>query len=191
MTIETRTGGKILDFDLESRPLHFWYDGKCTAEITCAAWAWIDHPHDVQVEALTTDPESAYPMLERFVEAYNEADMVVGHNIRDFDLPLLNAAMIELDLPLLKTKLTHDTKNDFVKRRDLGISQEALGQMMLGTNEKHHLTQGDWREANRLTPAGVASTKERAIRDVQQNMHMYAELRSRGLLKAPRLWSSR
>jgi hypothetical protein len=32
---------RVLDFDIENRPLSYWYDGKSTAEITAIAWWWI------------------------------------------------------------------------------------------------------------------------------------------------------
>jgi hypothetical protein len=153
---------KVLDFDIENRPLSYWYDGKATAEVT------------------------AEYMLKNFKLAYDTADMVTGHYIRKHDLPIINGALMEYDLPLLGPKWTHDTKLDLPKRDGLSMSQEALGAMYGLEAPKHHMTQNDWREANRLTPEGFEKTRERVVSDVIQHKELYQRLRP--ILKPPKLW---
>ena len=48
----------------------------------------------------------------------------------------------------------------------------------------------DWRRANRLEPAGIALAVDRAVGDVSQNMQMHEELRRRGMLTPPKLWTA-
>ena len=128
-------------------------------------------------------------MLRKFKRAWDEADMVVGHYIRNYDLGQLNGALIEQGLDTFDEKLSHDTKNDLVKHWGMSKSQENLCAMLGIDAPKIHMNVALWREANRLTPAGRALTAERAIGDVIQNMELYAVLDERNLLTPPKLWN--
>lgn len=177
---------RILDFDLENRPLSYWYDGQTTAEITAIAAGY--EPDNIQCRAIGPVRGGYEEMLLWFVARYNAADVVTGHYIRRHDLPIINGALLEAGLKPLKPKLTIDTKEDLIKRKDLSASQEALASMLGLPEPKRHMTQGDWREANRLTPAGVAKTKERVIGDVVQHMALREALVEIGALGAPKVW---
>jgi hypothetical protein len=175
---------KILHFDIENRPLSYWAD-RPSAEVTAIAWSWSDSDTvDVYLLGITTP---AY-MLRTFTHYYNEADIVTGHYIRKHDLPILNGALIDFELGALKPKLTSDTKLDMVKKGDLPASQEALCGYFNIPAEKVHMTQADWREANRLTGRGLEKTKKRVVGDVLQHKLMRAEMIKRGLLKEPKMW---
>jgi len=52
------------------------------------------------------------------------------------------------------------------------------------------MSQADWREANRLTPAGIEKTRKRVMGDVVQHMALRRELLKRQWLRAPTLWTS-
>lgn len=186
---------KILDFDIENRPLSYWFGDVTTGEMTAIAWSWCD-VENVEVRALG-DREPHKPtvtmrgMLDPFLAAYEEAHIVTGHYIRAHDLPILNAMLIEEGLPPLESKLTHDTKLDLVKIKHMPASQEALGAMLGIAAPKVGMTQKKWREANRLTPAGIALTKERVVGDVVQHILLREKLIELGLLRAPRRWDAR
>jgi hypothetical protein len=45
-----------------------------------------------------------------------------------------------------------------------------------------------WREANRLTPAGLKLTEQRVTGDVLQHMALRDALVDRGLLSEPKVW---
>jgi hypothetical protein len=177
----------ILDFDLENRPLSYWYGDVTTGEITAVAWSFND-PKKIEVRALGEDDPKA--MLEEFVEAYNKADIVTGHYIRMHDLPLLNAGLLELGLPPLKNKMSHDTKLDLIRLRHLPASQEALGAMLGIDSPKIGMDQKKWREANRLTAEGIALTKKRVVGDVKQHIELRTRMLELGLLRPPRMWYS-
>jgi hypothetical protein len=181
---------RVLDFDIENRPLSYWYNGECTAEVTAIAWSWLDE-EVVYVHALDPPPEhekSLVNMLVAFVKAYDQADVVTGHYIRKHDLPILNGACLEVGLPVLKSKLTSDTKLDGVKAGALSMSQESLDDMLRHADDKHHMTQARWRKANRLSPDGIAETVKRVHADVVQHKLMRAAMLERGLLKSPTIW---
>jgi len=127
-------------------------------------------------------------MLRAFRVLYDEADVVTCHYIRAHDLPFLNGAMLEHGLPTLDAKMCQDTKIDLVRSRYLSKSQESIAGVLDIPADKKHMTQPEWREANRLTKKGLALTRERVIGDVVQHIGMRAEMLKRGLLRPPRVW---
>lgn len=178
---------RILDFDIENRPLSYWYDGRCTAEITAIAWRWVGVTNEA-TRCYLLGSHTAVEMLGAFREAYREADMVTGHYIRRHDLPIVNGALIEHGLEPLDSILTSDTKLDLVRFSDLPQSQEALGAMLSLEHPKVGMSQSDWRDGNRLTPTGILRTRNRVVGDVEQHVELRAALLERGLLGAPRWW---
>ena len=118
---------RILDFDCEARPLHWIGGDYVSKEITAIAWAWVGEGTAPAYLLGETDP---IEMLQRFVEAYNHADLVTGHYIRGYDLPLVSGALTEYQLPPLGKKLSQDTKIDLVRMSGLSKSQESLGSML-------------------------------------------------------------
>jgi hypothetical protein len=198
-----KAAARILDFDVECRPLS-WYGGDwVTKEVTAIAWGWVSPSDPAKVsgrvecrllgagmfEKFTLDYQLEQ-MLYEFGEAYERADIVTGHFIRGFDLPLLNGACLELGLPPLESKLTHDTKGDLVRFSGLSKSQENLGAMLGLRHPKVGMDQASWRSANRLTPEGIERTKKRVMGDVRQHVEMRAALLDRGMLGPPRPWSA-
>jgi len=174
---------KVLSFDIENRPLSYWYDGNCTAEVTAIAAGW-HHSNKVYCWALGED--DPLTMMEEFLDLYDDADIVTGHYIRKHDLPILNGAAMEMGLIPLKPKLTVDTRLDLTRVGGLAASQEALSAMLELDNPKHHMTQSAWRQANRLEPEGVSLTKKRVISDVLQHKELYGALAP--YLKRPKVW---
>ena len=178
---------RILDFDIENRPLSYLGQDYTTAEITAIAWCFDGEPATMTCVLLgRDDPEQ---MLREFVKRYDAADMVTGHYIRMHDLPIINGALVERGLPCLADKLTCDTKLDLVKKGPvISASQENLCAMLGLRKPKVHMNTVMWREANRLTPAGLKLTAERAIGDVLQHMELRHALVARDLLSEPKTW---
>ena len=174
---------KILHFDIENRPLSYWAD-RPSAEVTAIAWGWAD---DDRVEVALLKNGRLFG-CKAFLRAFTEADMVCGHYIRKHDLPILNGMLIDFGWPLLPSKLTSDTKLDMVKKGDLPASQEALCGYFKIPAPKVHMTQADWREANRLTSEGLEKTEKRVVGDVIQHKLLRAEMIKRGLLRSPSIW---
>lgn len=182
-------GGRVLNFDIEARPLG-WYGGDFThKEVTAIACAWEDDPEDsMEVYMLTKRVGSARAMLRHFAARYSEARLVVGHFIRGFDLPTLQANYVEQGLPLLGEKYTHDTKLDLLKMSGISKSQENLASWLGLPTPKIGMSMEDWRKANRLTSEGRDIVRERVVGDVRQNIAMHRKLQERGLLAPPSLW---
>lgn len=184
---------RVLDFDIENRPISYWIPDTPTAEITAIASCWADDPSSMQVDLL--GEMSGRDILTRFTARYNEADMVTGHYIRKHDLPIINAMLMEEGLPLLGSKLSCDTKLDMMKKADLPATQEFLLETLDVRDadgnrlQKYHMSQTDWREANRLTPEGLRKTRERVASDVYGHMRLRLAMMERGMLRGPRVWS--
>lgn len=175
----------ILDFDIENRPLSYLGGDFTTAEITAIAWSWYG-TDDVQVRLL--GEVDYHTMLTDFVVDYDKADIVTGHYIRNHDLPHINGALLEAGLPPLSKKRTSCTKNDLVRRTGVSASQESLADMLDVPTSKEHMTQKDWRLANRLLPEGLTRTKERVVQDVIQHKQLRERLIEEGFLRPPRVW---
>lgn len=190
---------RFLDFDLENRPLSYLGQDWTSAEITAVAWSWYG-TEEIETLLLTANgqyvdrrgrrrrPADAFRF---FREVLGSADVVTGHYIRRHDLPILNSAMMETGVPPLPPLQVQDTKEDLVRRKDLSASQENLAALLGLPEPKHHMTQTEWREANRLfSDDKLELTLQRVVGDVVQHKALYAELNRRGLLRAPRRWSS-
>jgi hypothetical protein len=197
LTLHSGRKARILDFDIENRPLSYWQPDRPTAQVTAIASCWSDDPKSMQVYLLESgdfeDAERA--MLTGFAMRYDEADMVTGHYIRRHDLPIINGALYELGLPLLGSKLTCDTKLDMFKKADVPATQEFLLETLHVKDVygkpigKFHMSQSDWREANRLTPEGLRKTAERVSSDVYAHIAMREVMLRRGMLRPPSMWN--
>lgn len=191
MNLEELTGkpGKlrILDFDIENRPLSYLGQDFTTGDVTAIAWGWADE-EKVHVGLQTKREGSLEKMLRRFRDAYEAADMVTGHFIRGYDLPVLNGALMEAGIPHLGPKLTCDTKNDLLKRKYISVSQENLGEMLGLEAPKVHMNTPLWRQANRLTVEGIELSRTRCVGDVVQHKQLRLELLRRDWLAGPSVW---
>src|SRR5262245_24970803 len=179
---------RVLDFDVEARPLHWIANDYVSKEITAMAWAWTDKPQDVTCHLLgETEPEE---MLRQFLKVYAQADIVTGHFIRGYDLPTINGALTEYAMPSLSDKLAHDTKLDLIRRSGLSGSQESIGAMLDLDHQKVQMNQAKWRSANRLEQEGLAYVRERVTGDVTQHIEMRERLMALGYLAPPKVWKS-
>jgi len=196
--VNARFGGKgarILDFDCECRPLA-WYGGDfVTKQPTLIAWKFIGEPGPTSVAWIGGSGDNERVLLEErwmladFRRAYDEADIVTGHYIRGFDLPLLNGALMRLGAPGLSPKMSQDTKLDMVKRQGLSTSQENLGAMLGLSHDKVGMNTGKWADANMLLLEGIMLAKERVVGDVEQHIEMRQRMLDLGILGPPKLWS--
>lgn len=179
---------RILDFDIETRKVGFHNGGRFNpdgCEPTAIAWSWEGQK---KVECYLLGKDDPVEMLTEFAEVYDYADMVTGHYIRKFDLPIINGSLFELGLPLLGEKLTCDTKLDLVNFAGLSKSQENLSAMLELAADKFHMPDHNWRLATRLTPAGIQLAKTRVIDDVKQHKLLRGILVERGALVTPQYW---
>lgn len=186
-----------LCFDLENRPLAYWFDGQTTSQITAFGWKWSDEPEphtlllhaDGRFENDTGKKIGNKAAHARFREVLCSASLVFGHNIRRHDLPIFQAWLLRHELPPLPRLLTSDTLRDYPKRRDMSASLENLAAMYDLEGVKFGMSQPMWEQANKLTPDGIALVRKRVSSDVILQQKLRAKLMDLGLLGEPRYWS--
>lgn len=183
----------ILHFDIETRLVGFHKGGRFAPDgCEPIAIAWMVPGDEPQVTALRPRWRGAdmKRMLREFRVAYNEADMVTGHYVLKFDLPVLNGAMLEFGLKPLAPKLVSDTKCHLFRRAAVSASQENLGLMRRIEADKFKMSDPDWRHAARLTMSGMKKARERVARDVVQHYELRQSLIEGGYLRGPSVWRS-
>jgi hypothetical protein len=177
---------RVLDWDLENRPLNYVGDDFTFSEITAIAWKFIGEPGPIL--SLCLGEVKATTMLLGFVAAYIQADLLTGHNIIKHDLRILNGALLEEGLSPLPPKMVCDTYLHLKRKGGVSGSQENLAKMLGVRVPKQGMSQADWREANRLTPEGIDKTRRRVVGDVKQHIALRRELLKRDWLKPPTVW---
>jgi hypothetical protein len=188
---------RALCFDLEARPLAFWYDGETTKQITAFGWKWSDNPHvhtmllrpsgryDFNGTRKRLAPENAH---ETFLCELERADLVYGHNIRRYDLPLFQGWLLRLGLRMMPELRTTDTCRDLPKRSSVSVSLENMAAMYRLEGEKYGMSQPMWEEANRLTDGGIALARKRVESDVLLQERLRGKLVELDILRPPRVW---
>lgn len=190
---------RALCFDLESRPSAFWWGDKTTAQITAFGWKWED---DQAVNTMLLQADGSFVMddgihldgvlaYQRFTAVLTASDLVYGHNIRGFDLPLFQSGLQRRSLPKLPQLRTTDTLKDYPKRKDMSASLENLAKQhgIDGQGGKKHMAIVDWEDANQLTPEGVVLARERVVSDVLLQEKLRARLIELDYLRPPRAWN--
>lgn len=176
---------KVLYIDLECKPGH-WIGGDYVSKIiTAGAWSY----NTGEVEVMTHFETSPYEIALTMAAEIQDCDMVVGHYIRGFDLPLLNGELLKSLLPPLDPCLSLDTKLDLIKNHGRSQSQENLAAQVGLTEQKVKVTLPEWEGFNSLDGAyrekGIARVRD----DVIQNRALRAELNALGWLGEPKMWS--
>lgn len=176
---------RILDFDIENRPLSYLGMDFTTAEITSIAASFMGS-REIHTWLLGID--SLEDILTGFRALYDEADIVTGHYIRRHDLPIITDMLFEAGLPNLGPKLTSDTKLDLIAGKGISKSQENLSAMLDLAAPKVQMNQVKWRAANRLTPEGIALTRKRVEGDIKQHKQLRKRLVRLERLGPPVMW---
>ena len=192
----------VMGWDLENRPMAYWYDGATTSQITAIGWK----KDDDDVQAMLLLPSGRFDTgglrSQPAVKAYSDfrslligAGLTYGHNVRRHDFPIFNAALLRCGLPPLPEMLTTDTLRDYPRTKDMSASLENLcelyGVTVPGADGKKHMGVVTWERANQLLPEGIAEAKERVVTDVLLQEALWRYLLERELLVMPRKWSPR
>jgi hypothetical protein len=177
---------RVLYFDLECRPGH-WIGGDYVSKvITASAWMWGDSSAPAMV--MTHYDYKPFEIADATAMAIEEADMVVGHYIRGFDLPLLNGELLRGNAEPLKPVLSLDTKLDLNKAHGRSKSQKNLAADFGLEEPKVDVTLAEWEAFNGREDEADGPVIVRVVGDVVQNMALRAVLAEAGWLGAPRVW---
>jgi len=160
-------------------------------KITCVAWGWVDED---KVESrictplgLFGEPELRKTMLEPLLEAIEEAQMLTGHNIIRFDLPVINSECMRLGLKPISNKLVQDTMR-IVRSKGFKKGQDNIGHLLKLEQEKLHLDWQAWQDA--YDEDGWPTVRERAESDIIQHKLIREEMIANNWLKRPIMWRS-
>lgn len=183
---------RILDFDVETVAAGFADPDWVPQKITCVAWSWIGSD---RVESRICGPFGIFGqpghrriMLMSLLEQIRAADMVTGHNLERFDLPVINAECMRLGLGPIKSVFVQDTMRVF-RAKGFKKGQDNLGRLLKIENEKLALDWQAWQDG--YDEKGWETIRRRAESDVLMHKEMRAEMIRRDLLKPPRTWRGR
>jgi hypothetical protein len=181
---------------MECRP-GAWFGGDFVTKIpTAIGWKWIGTRGKIESALLLELPaqnmqvrDALAMMMDRFLEEMLVADVVVGHYIRGFDLPLLNNIQIRLGRSPLPDVMAQDTKLDLAKIHGISKSLENLGSLLSLSHPKVHMSAPDWERAYEGN-GGLDSQRKRVEGDVRLNIVLRKKLLELGFLGAPKAWTS-
>jgi hypothetical protein len=180
---------RVLDFDIETVAAGFADPNWVPQKITCVAWSWVGSD---RVESRICGPLGFFGkpgyrrmMLMPLLEEIAKADMVTGHNLERFDLPVINAECMRLDLEPISNVLVQDTMRVY-RAKGFKKGQDNLGRLFRIENEKLSLDWQAWQDA--YDEDGWETVRQRAESDVAMHKEMRLEMLRRDLLKPPRPW---
>lgn len=156
--------------------------------LTAVAWSWLDEKA-VHVRTLVDYAKSldtflqvmftgCRPMLEEFVEVYNTADIVTGHNISRFDVPALNTELLRLGLAPLRDIPRIDTMRLVAKTKGYKKGQDVMSVVYKLPAEKKALNWAEWQQA--YAEPGWPVVRERVGGDVVQHKQLLRKLMQMG-----------
>lgn len=181
---------RILDFDIETMAAGFADPDWVPQKVTCIAWSWIGSD-EVRVRTcggsagLYEEPNLRRDLLADFLADYERADIVTGHNLLRFDLPVLNADAMRLGLPPLGPKLVQDTMR-LPRGKGFKKGQDNLAGLLRTYERKLALDWQQWEDA--YAEPGWPTVMDRARSDVIMHKEMRALLIERGWLKPAVVW---
>jgi len=183
------TPRNILDFDVETVAAGFADPNWVPQKITCVAWSWVGSDN-VQSRicgpvGLFGDSTLRAEMLAPLLEAISKADMVTGHNLLRFDLPVINAECLRLGLEPIRKVLVQDTMR-FVRSKGFKKGQDNIGELLRLRNQKMSLSWQGWQDA--YDEEGWRDIIARAETDVIMHKEMRLGLIERNILKPPVMW---
>lgn len=189
-------GSDVLIFDLEARPTA-WIGGDYVGRtMTAFAYTYLDAGDDVVCRTLqsTGTPEerisSWHDMVIEIAAAVESADLVIGHWVRGFDLPLLNADLERVGrIEPLGRLLTIDTKSDRLTGSGLSQSLENLAFRYDTSVQKMDMREPMWEEYNCWqTERSVKWVRDRVSTDILATRELYVAMNDAGRLLGPKAW---
>ena len=124
-------------------------------------------------------------MIAMFLEAYSQADMLTGHNIIRFDLPVLQADLLRNDYPPLRAKLVQDTIR-MVRTKGFKKGQDNLSTLLHNPVQKQSMNWQEWDDA--YLESDWQTVIDRVTSDVRGHKILRAEMLRRGWLRRPIMW---
>lgn len=150
--------------------------------VTAIAWSWIDEEH----VSYATRLDGIDYMFEAFLEAYRAADMVTGHNLLRFDLPVLMADLLRNGYSKLSPVLVQDTIR-IVRTKGFKKGQDNLSTLLENPVQKMPLNWQEWQNA--YEESDWRTVIDRVTSDVRGHKILRERMIERGWLKPAVMWS--
>lgn len=181
-----------LFFDIETSPMMVfaWGLGKQEIDykriykerqVLCIGYAFDDGP----VEILTTDYEkydlhvrdndADLELVRKFTDLAEQADRVIGHNAKRFDVAVLRSRIIKHQLPDFVPLLIDDT---YAQTKGIGFASHKLDYLtgFLGLEQKKDHPYELWLRVVSKEPGAFEEMQEYCRGDVDINRKMYHRL---------------
>jgi DNA polymerase elongation subunit (family B) len=150
-------------------------------QVLCIGYAFNDLP----VNILTTnydmfsihnrDDDADKEMLQEFSDLCAQADLVIGHNIKQFDVGVLRSRIIKHGLPDLPPFLIDDT---YIQTKGIGFTSHRLDYLTqylgIGRKEDHPFEM--WVDVMNKVPGAFEKMQTYCKGDVENNRKMYKRL---------------
>lgn len=189
LPITDRGPTRILDFDVETVAAGFADPQWVPQKITCVAWSWIG---DDKTESRICTPLGLFgkpgvrrEMLAYLLEQIRSAEMITGHNIERFDLPVINAECMRLRLEPIRSVLVQDTMRMY---RSTGFKKglDNLECLFKTNTQKMSLNWQEWQDA--YDEDGWTDIRRRCESDVAGHKEVRQKLIDARFLRSPRFW---
>lgn len=167
-------------FDIETAPMlaYIWSSNeqwipidRLTHESFIIAWAakWLDTKgmySDVLTSQEAIDQDDSR-IVESLAEMVREADVIIAHNVNGFDLPVLNARVLQLGLEPLGPVRTLDTLK--LARSNFKLLSNKLDYLgtILGIGNKIHTSFDLWRRCYYGDEEALAQMSRYNVQDVR------------------------
>ena len=178
---------RILDLDIETVAAGYADPGWVPHTITAWAASWND-PDRVECRALPVrhfyDRKARRRFLGPLLKLISQADLLTGHNLFRFDLPVIQAEAMRLELPPLTPVRVQDTMR-ILKSKGFKKGQDNLV-ALLRTGEKKALNWQQWQDA--YAEPSLATVKERNIGDVRDHIVLRTRMLGLGWLRRSVMW---
>lgn len=179
---------RTLDFDIETVASGFADPEWVPQTVTAWACSWVDE-EQVNYRLLPVrhlhDTDERRRFLAPLLDYIAEAEMLTGHNIRRFDLPVLNAEAMRLGLPTIGSVLTQDTIR-LPKSKGFKKGMDNIGVLLGVPEEKLPLNWQSWQNA--YAESDMGTVRERVVSDVRMHKMLRQRMMDCGWLEAPRVW---
>lgn len=178
---------KILVLDIETAPMmaYVWKRWKENVGqeqliregyVLCVCWKWLGQANTGSV-AIADMGENDAEVVKAAWRLLDEADIVVAHNAKGFDLPTLNARFLALGLPPPRPYRVVDTLEVARKKfRWSSASLDSISYQLLGAR-KSHTSFALWKGCMAGEPAAWRSMVSYCKRDVNLLARVYLKMR--------------
>ena len=181
---------RILFFDIETSPAmaYIWRCGKQYVDynqivegeesrIICICWKWLDTNERGHVHWDLRDHSDA-SLLRKFTPIANSADIVMGHNIDNFDIKHVRTRIAINDIKEARwaENLTADTLKQY--RRSFAFESNRLDSVarMLGEGQKNPMSFDDWVKVRNGDRESLDKMIKYCHKDVDLNIRVHKRL---------------